>query len=161
MNDTHWTELEIRVLEGITSFHEMIPVGVTILHKMREADDRPIFQICGPMSTGGAGSLELNMRRFILAQKVARENGLYVFDQTPFQDAMIRLSQPWVDRKEYCTEILHIFYRGIFKTKILKGLVFLPGWESSVGTRWEREEALLHGLEVSEYPIEWMEQIST
>lgn len=151
----HWSEIEIATLSGITSFDEMVPVGIGILQRMFKPGSR-IVQICGPMSTGGKGSLEANMAYFQKAMDVASEKGLHVFDQTPFQDAMIRLAAEHEARREYCVEILHVFYRGIFKSGLISELMFLPDWESSVGSRWEREEAAALGIAVSEYPAEWL-----
>ncbi len=155
MHTNYWTDAENLALRDITSFDQMVPVGIGILKRMAEKNTH-IIQLCGPMSTGGLGSLEANMARFERALKTASERGSCVFDQTPFQDAMIRLGADWETRKEYCVDILHIFYRGIFKSGYVHELMFLPGWESSVGARWEYEEAKLLGLKISNYPEEWL-----
>lgn len=90
MEHNHWTEIETEALSRIGSFEEMVPVGIAILKRMQKLG-RPIVQICGPMSTGGRGSLQANMAYFRGAQRVAIRNGWTVFDQTPYQDSMIRL----------------------------------------------------------------------
>ena len=138
----------------------MIPVALGILRRM-SALEKPIVQICGPMTTGGRGSLKANMAFFKKAQLVASDKGLVIFDQTPFQDAMIRLSLEWGKRKEYCMPILEVFYRGVFQSGYIAALYFLPDWERSVGSIWERKEGVKLGLTILEYPMEWLYLIET
>jgi len=155
MQTNYWSEAENIALQGITSFDQMVPVGIGILERMAQRNSH-IIQICGPMSTGGRGSLLANMAHFQSAVSKASQNGLCIFDQTPFQEAMIRLGTDWETRREYCLDILHIFYRGIFKSGHIHELMFLPDWESSVGARWEYEEGRTLGLKISDYPTEWL-----
>jgi hypothetical protein len=96
------------------------------------------------------------MSHFHRAIDVAREKGLLVFDQTPFQEAMSRLVKANQNSKEYCLDILHVFYRGIFKSGLVSTLLFLPNWESSKGATWEWEEAGTLGIKRELYPIEWL-----
>ena len=156
----YWTVAERTALEKISSWDDMIPVALGILRRM-SALEKPIVQICGPMTTGGRGSLAANMAFFKRAQLVASNHGLVIFDQTPFQDAMIRLSSEWGKRQEYCTPILEVFYRGVFQSGHVSALYFLPGWEGSVGSRWEREEGARLSLTILEYPMEWLHLIET
>jgi hypothetical protein len=163
MNTPHvseyWTAENTAALNKISSFAEMVPVGVSILEKMAASGNRNIVQLCGPMSTGGRGFLEANMAYFKEAMRIASEKGLHIFDQLPFQEVMIRLGADWETRQEYCTDILHVFYRGIFKSGLIKHLLFLPDWQSSTGARWEREEGKALGLTISDYPPEWLRLI--
>ncbi|MDB5259047.1 MAG: hypothetical protein JWO73_255 [Candidatus Taylorbacteria bacterium] len=152
----YWSEEDLHVLAGITDFLQMVTVGNGILDRMAVKSDKRIVQLCAPMSRGGRGSLDANMAYFRKAQRVASDNGLYLFDQGPFQEAMIRLSAAHEERKEYCYDILHVFYRGIFKSRRIGELMFLPDWETSIGAKWEREEAPAHGLLITEYPEEWL-----
>ena len=56
----HWTEDEVMALQATTTFDEVAEVAIVILTRMK-ALGQPIVQICGPMSTGGLGSLQKNM----------------------------------------------------------------------------------------------------
>jgi hypothetical protein len=156
--NTYWTDIEHEALRNIRSFDEMVPVGIGILERMAQENSH-IVQICGPMTTGGRGSLAANMEHFNRAMVLASKNGLCVFDQTPFQDAMVRLGADWDARREYCLDILHIFYRGIFMSGHLRELMFLPDWRSSTGATWEYEEGKKLGLVVSDYPEEWLRML--
>ncbi len=151
----HWTEEERAALTGVSSFEEAANVALVILARMH-AVGHPIVQICGPMSTGGAGNLELNMARFQKAVDIAIERGLTVFDQIPFQDAIIRLSN-FHESEKYNDDILEIFYRRIFEAGYISKALFLPDWHSSKGATWEREFVSRLGLAVDEYPPEWLE----
>lgn len=158
MYTSFWTDAENRALESVTSFEEMVPVAVGILERMA-ATNTHIIQICGPMSTGGRGSLVANMAFFKKALAVAVQNGACVFDQTPFEGAIVRLGNVTDNPKEYCMDILHVFYRGVFMSGLLNELMFLPDWETSVGARWEYSEGSLLRLKLSDYPDEWLRAI--
>ncbi len=153
---SYWTEFEIVALRGVNDFHRMADVGLLLLERMQRADDRPIVQICGPMSTGGKGSLAANMAFFKKTVRVAIEQGAHVFDQTPFEESIVRLAVEHDARREYCKDILHIFYKRLFQSGRMEGLLFLPDWQSSVGAQWEHEEAQRIGLRVENYPAEWL-----
>ncbi len=154
MNE-HWTKAEIEALAQVASFEELAEIGVAIVTRMGTLG-REIVQVCGPMSTGGVGNLEANMARFRVAVDRAIENGLTVFDQIPFQEAMVRLCAGLEMRDGYYWEILEVFYTRVFATGQLHRFLFLSGWEESVGAKWEREVAQGFGIAVEEYPHEWL-----
>ncbi|OHA17459.1 MAG: hypothetical protein A3G52_02440 [Candidatus Taylorbacteria bacterium RIFCSPLOWO2_12_FULL_43_20] len=153
--NNHWTEVETLALEKVVKFEEMVPVGVCVLERMRKIGGN-IVMICGPMTTGGRGSLTANMEYFKKTQAFASFRGLFIFDQTPFEGTMQRLSEGHRHRKQYCVEILHIFYRQIFSRRLIDELMFLPDWASSTGASWERQEGTDLGLKISDYPREWL-----
>jgi hypothetical protein len=151
----HWTEDEKAALEGVASLEEAADIGISILKRMK-AEGKPVIQICGPMSTGGAGSIEKNMSRFEAAVDTAVQNGLTVFNQIPFQNAIIRVTD-YYEGAPYNTDILEVFYRRMFESGYMDGILLLPDWESSKGAIWERELALKLGMNIEDYPIEWLE----
>lgn len=151
----YWTEVEKSALLGVSSFDEAADVALIILGRMSKLG-KPIVQLCGPMSTGGFGTLELNMDHFRRAVDAAVDNGLTVFDQIPFQDVIVRLSD-LRNSTEYNTDILDIFYRRIFESGHISKALFLPGWRTSKGATWEREFVSRLGLPVDEYPSEWLQ----
>ncbi|MCC7004521.1 DUF4406 domain-containing protein [Candidatus Nomurabacteria bacterium] len=140
------------------SFEELALVGLEALEKMR-LSGREIVQICGPISTGGLGSIEKNIERFERAIEKAIEKGLHVFNQAPFEDAMKRLSVKYPKVDGYCVAILEVFYRKIFESGHVSRTLFLPGWESSKGATWERKLVSGLGIAVEEYPMEWINEI--
>jgi hypothetical protein len=97
------------------------------------------------------------MARFRQAIETASEHGLVVFNQLPFQDAIIRISsfdENSVD--SYDMAILEVFYKRVFESGYVKKTLFLPDWQSSKGARWERELVSKLGIPIEEYPIEWL-----
>lgn len=153
--DEYWTEVEREALSKADSYEEAADIAIALLARMRE-QGKPIVQICGPMSTGGLGNLRENMQRFQRAVDIAIEKGITVFNQVAFQEAIIRLSSYQEGDTEYDMGILERFYRRVFEAGHIDAFLFLPDWESSVGTRWEREVAAKVGIEVKEYPLEWL-----
>ncbi len=151
----YWTQREVGLLDTVTTFEELVDIALIILRRMEE-DNKPIVQICGPMSTGGLGNLEANMKVFQLAILEARKRGCAVFDQVLFQEAMIRIAD-WKPHKPYCQDILDVFYRGIFHSRMVKHTLFLPGWKTSRGSVWERKMLTLLSIPTEEYPEEWWE----
>ena len=150
----HLTESEAIALEKAESLVEAAEIAVSVLARMN-ASGRPIVQICGPLTTGGLGNLEANSARFERAIEIARERGLTVFNQMPFQEAIVRLSKHAYS-DEYDMDILEIFYRKIFECGHVATALFLPDWESSRGASWERGVVSSLGIRVEEYPLAWL-----
>lgn len=139
----------------VPTFADLAEVALAALGRLASKSRSGVAQICGPMSTGGLGSLDANMARFRRAVDVAHGRGVTVFDQLPFQDAMIRIID-WKPEKPYCHAILEEFYRPIFASGHLERLLFIAGWEHSTGAKWERDFGSTLGLRVEEYPMEWL-----
>lgn len=127
-----WTDEVRKAAEVAKDFHELSLVGIDILSGTSE---KFIF-VCGPVSTGGLGSVERNLQ--VLNTRVHEfiENGEFVFDQTPFEDVIKRLREELKDLDG--TRTLEEFYRPIIESGYIKEMRFLPGWKSSIGATWER-----------------------
>jgi hypothetical protein len=151
----YWTDVETKILKEVGSLEETGDLALVILERMK-ATGREIVQICGPLTTGGLGSLDMNMARFEFAIRRAQRHDLLVFNQIPFQEAIITLSPRRV-AGEYNMGILEIFYRKIFESGHVSRTLFLPEWESSFGARWERELVTTLGISNEDFPEEWLE----
>ncbi len=149
-----WTGAEKKRLEQADTLSELADIALVILGRMAE-EKRKIVQICGPMTTGGFGNLDDNMKLFQYAIDVASDRGLHVFNQLPFQDAMKRIVQ-WFPNQPYCQAILDNFYRPIFGSGYVQRTLFLPNWKTSHGASWEYGLVTELGLVVQEYPVEWL-----
>jgi hypothetical protein len=137
------------------TFEELASIAIDMLNEIYTSEDI-IVQICGPISTGGSGDIRKNINRFKKSIEIARKKGLKVFDQTPFEESVARLSSKYKKVDGYCIDILEIFYRRIFESKLVGKVLFLPDWQSSRGARWEREITTKLGLIIEDYPIEWL-----
>ena len=147
---THWTNEEHENCESSKNFEELLNIAFKILERMKKSG-KPIVEVCGPMSTGGCGSLEENFRLYNYAVKMLESNGKIVFNPTPFQKTMERLSGHLKDG-QYNMDILEVFYKGIFDSGYIKEVYFLPDWQSSKGASWERKTVADFGIKISEYP---------
>lgn len=139
----------------VSNFEDLAQIAISVLSRMKEAGHE-IVQICGPYTTGGLGSPELNGKRFEEARKAAESRGFIVFDQMPFEDAIKRIVTSYnLPPGEYCQDILDVFYRRIFESGYISKFLFIPGWESSKGARWEHEEAEKIGILSKDIPLDW------
>lgn len=96
----------------------------------------PVIQFCGPISTGGFGNTADNLEYLYSMIQASTERGVSVFNQVSYEK---RLDQVLKDHHEYDYPLLDFFYNPILKSKKISGLVFLPLWETSVGSQWEHD----------------------
>jgi hypothetical protein len=139
----HWTTDDLKRLETATTYGAMKDIAFDILRRIPP----PVAQVCGPISTGGCGSIEENLKAFgeAIADLVA--HGKNVFDQRPFEEPMQRAKV--IDPTHgYDLRLLDDFYLPLFESGLVHELYFLPGWESSRGARWEHEQAQRLGITI-------------
>lgn len=144
------------------SFAEAGAVAKRVLQSFPVHTHGSIIQVCGPITTGGFNSVKQNFVVFADAVRKLRERGNYVFDQTPLEIAVSRLWQDWKNDPAnygYCWPILEEIYQPLFESKIIGRLLFLPGWEYSTGTCWERSQGLSLSISVEPYPIHLYDEI--
>jgi len=139
----YWTDEDILKLEQAESVDKMLEVGLAVLKRMPS----PVAQVCGPISTGGRGSLLENLVAFNEAIVFLQAEGKIIFDQMPFEASMQRIKST-LQPGEYATSLLTDFYLPIFKSGLIKMMYFLPDWQSSKGASWEHEEAQKLGIEI-------------
>lgn len=158
MKDYKYKQIEI---DSAETFEELAEIAMSILKDM-SLEGKPIVQICGPISTGGLGDIDKNFERFKKAVETAGEKGLHVFNQTSFEEAIQRLSKYTQSKHSqnpdsYHMPILEVFYRKIFESGFVKTTLFLPDWQSSKGATWEHNLVTSLGIEIRDYPTEWLE----
>lgn len=152
--EDHWTDEELAYLERIERLGEAADFAIGILKHL--AQEGRVHQVCGPMTTGGLGCLEKNMERFQRAIATARQNDLIVFNQIPFQNVIIRITDHHRSTR-YNEAILTDFYGPIFASGLVQVLLFLPDWTTSRGAHWEYQRGLVCGLLLNDYPRHWLE----
>lgn len=121
-------------ITGVTELDELRDIAIRVIEKLKQ----PVGMVCGPLTNGGLGSFERNLTLMKIAIQKLQARGLSIFDQTPFQEPMIRMI-----REGRATEddFLQKFYLPLFELKLIRTLHFLPQWESSYGARWEHAQA--------------------
>lgn len=152
---THWTQEEYKACESAKTFKDLLVIALQILERMKKLG-KPIVEVCGPMTTGGRGSAEENFRLYNFAVKSLEDTGKIVFNPTPFQETMGRLSTH-LQGGEYNMDILEVFYRGLFSSGYIDTVYFLPGWQTSKGASWERKNIAGFGVKIEEYPADLLQ----
>lgn len=130
------------LLEKATTFEELAEIALKTL----EAMPQPIGMVSGPISTGGLGSKEENIEVFQKVINWLQDAGISIFDQMPFEKHMWRIIQTPYYKKE--NQLLEKFYLPIFESGFVKMMYFIPGWQSSVGAKWEHERVIRLGIEI-------------
>jgi hypothetical protein len=134
----YWNEKHLESISIAESYHELGKVAFDILRIM----PIPISQVCGPISSGGEGSLEKNLKIFEETIKKLALRGENMFNQIPFEKPMQNIKEksnlPYM---ETGLKLLNDFYLPIFRSGMVSRLYFIHGWESSFGARWEHDRA--------------------
>ncbi len=105
----------------------------------------PIIQFCSPISTGGFGNTDDNLEYLCSLIQSAERRGLSVFNQVSYEE---QLNQILKNHHGYDYPILDFFYNPILTSRKISGLIFLPLWETSIGSQWEHEFAISLGIPV-------------
>lgn len=145
----HWRKEDFEILATTHTYKDMARVALRILERI----PGPVVQVCGPLTTGGRGSLEENLKMFDQGVQLLVAQGKNVFDQRPFEEPMQRL-KILLPKGEYAVEILDDFYLPVFESGLIHELHFLPGWQESRGARWEYEQAQRLGISIHHLPEE-------
>lgn len=137
--DEDWQDID-----NAKSMKDLYIVAERVMKRVPE----PRIQVCGPISTGGKGSIDANLEVFNEKIKELQDIGLNVFDQMPFESQIYNLIHVFEKQGEYMEAILTDFYLPIFESGYISELYFLPGWESSHGAKWEHEQAERLGIKI-------------
>jgi hypothetical protein len=143
-----------------TTLQELAAIAI------REAQKFPggCHIVCGPISTGGQGSPEANVR--VLEKTIAAcvTTMHPIFDQSPYEQQLAHFHNQWVaeDPEEragsYCEGILSHFYLPLLQSKAIVRTWFIPGWESSYGASWERRMSIEFGIPYADIDASWFKR---
>lgn len=142
-NQVYWTPEDIAALERAQSFGELSKIALRVLSRM----PKTVGQVCGPISTGGVGSIPGNLKVFDQTIQQLVDKGVHIFDQMPFEEHFFRIIQAeWGTRHN--NQLLTDFYLPILQSGHIKTLYFMRGWQSSQGATWEHEKAQRLGIRI-------------
>ncbi len=136
----YWTSEDFIELEKADTVASMYAIARRVIDRM----PKPVVEVCGPIASGGLGSLEANLGLFNKTIKELQAKGLHVFDQMPFEMPMQALKK----KLAHPSEILDGFYLPLFESKDISALYFMPNWQSSFGSNWEHDLAQKLGIEI-------------
>ena len=158
MNPVHfdnWTEAQKAALRNAKSFSDLFHVAMSVVKRMPPG----VHMISGPISTGGVGTREGNMKVFSgVIEILTIEQGLNVFSQAPFELMIKELLEEWMianPKEKYCTPILTDFYKPLFESRLVTVMHFINGWESSHGARFEHAECVRLGIKIDYLGVEY------
>ena len=146
MPKKYWTKADECAMKTSTSFAELVPLAMRVLARMRARCAETIGMVCGPITSGGKGSKEKNIRIFMRYIREQRSKGLHIFSQMAFEETFWRLQA----ESPACRgdALLTQFYRPLFESGLMTVFYFIPGWQSSIGATWERGEAVRLGIAI-------------
>ena len=159
-----WHEEEWQYIKHCNTLADLVPVAHRVIDRFRA--DMPVALVSGPISTGGIlkpgtteADISANLKRFNEVVEGLLRAGLPLFNQMPFEDIMVPINREWKAKfpDQYCFPILEEFYRGVFEYGRLRGIILIPGWESSFGANWEVNLIKMLGKEVIHLPVDWHE----
>lgn len=140
----YWTKENWENLEKVESVGDLYIIAQSVISRM----PKPFVQVCGPIATGGLGSIEANLNTFNEKIKELQKQGLIVFDQMPFEEPMQKLKTKLSSNGEYLSDILTDFYYPIFESGQISAFYFISGWQTSFGAKCEHERAKELGIEI-------------
>ncbi len=136
----YWTPFDIFDLRNAETFEALFGIAQSVLFRMPQ----PIAMVCGPITSGGLGSKEENLKVFKKTIKDLSDKGIIVFSQMPFEEPIWKIQKtPYY--KGGC-HTLEGFYLPVFESGLVKNLYFMHGWESSLGATWEHIQAKRLGI---------------
>lgn len=131
----------LRIIQYANHPSELVVVAVELIRAL----ERPVFTVCGPISTGG--DVSANLERF---KKAIRIFSFYlpIFDQIIFEEFFQSYAKVFKKKfgNKYPKPILFDFYAKVWVYGNINGCLFLPGWRRSIGARWEYIKAKSLGI---------------
>lgn len=142
--ETGWESKDYRDVSVATTFEQLLEIALVILSRIPD----PVGIVCGPLTTGGLGSLEANTEEFKRRIGQLQQQGENIFNQMPFEPRMQKIKKtPYYDPTR--DHLLEAFYGGLFKKERLKTLFIIPpGEKMSYGLNWEIKRGELLGKNI-------------
>ncbi len=144
----HWNKKDRWAMKRAETFKELAKVAIRIARRMSS----PVGQVCGPITTGGVGTVKGNIRIFKRTIFGLQKSGKSIADQLPFEKPLWKIMRDfprqWGRPNKKDLQLLEEFYGTLFRSGALKILYFMPGWEFSFGACWEYALGNKLGLEI-------------
>lgn len=116
--------------------------------------------VCGPISTGGLGSIEENLGVFNATIATLRRTDPAVFDTLPFEAGIVDQRIAWEKNpanagKPFSTALMTEFYGPLFRQPSITHAYFIPGWEASFGATMQRGMLIALQRRIIDLPADW------
>ena len=139
----YWNKEFLERVYSAVSYQELGEIGLIILKGMPQ----PIAQVCGPITSGGLGSIEKNLDVINRTIRKLTSNGSIVFNQMPFEQPMQDMQRTsTLPVEETYQSLLNDCYLPLFNSGLIRRLYFIYGWRFSFGAKWEHQKAQELGI---------------
>lgn len=146
----YWTREDAKELERVTSFKEIGAIMLRVLTRIPE----PVGMVIGPITTGGLGCVEKNMKVFAMHIAVLEREKKNIFNQLPFEPAIWRVRKliagenpTDLENEAVNAQLIQDIYFKLFESGKIAKLHRIHNWFSSFGARMEDEKAFQLGIE--------------
>ncbi|MEK7192152.1 MAG: hypothetical protein AAB646_01390 [Patescibacteria group bacterium] len=147
----YWRKKDQEDVKKAKTYSQLVKIAFRILKRMPQ----PIGQVCGPITSGGFGSLKKNLKVFQSVIDRLQKEGKTIFDQLPFENALHRLYRS-SGHKDPGKQLLEEFYFPIFVSGLVKHLYFMPNWATSNGATWEFHTANHLGIPLEVLALDYL-----
>lgn len=148
-------EIYYKELENVNNYLDASKIALSIIKEM----PRPVGQVCGPITTGGVGSVKENLKIFSNTIEKLTQEGKNIFNQLPFEETLKRIrNNDWRPFSEKNLRLLKEFYGTVFESGLVENLYFIHGWEKSFGTTWEHRKTGILNLNRMYLPKDYIKQ---
>lgn len=151
----HWTECDRQELtheaEHASDFKGLLKIAIRIITRMPRKEGACVAQVCGPISSGGYGSVEKNLAMMDKVIRSFADKGFCVFNQIPFERPMQQIKSRLHEQnpdKNVGLQLLEEFYLPLFEQRHVTQLIFMWHYHTSMGACWEHVQGSRLGLSI-------------
>lgn len=149
----YWRFHNLLDLKKAENYSDLKEIALDVLQRMPQ----PIGEVCGPISSGGYGSIEENMKDFNKTIEKLIQRRYSVFNQMPFEIPMQRMKQEsGLSKEEANSQLLGQFYYPIFDSGLIKRVYFMHNWKTSHGSRIERQRTIERRISIETLPADFL-----
>lgn len=149
-----WREEDVHDRDG-GGIEASLDVAMRVIRRRREPQ---LVMPSGPIGSGGVGDPRQNIDIFAATVEALHLRHAPVFSVIPFEKRFVKIIEAWkgAGNAGYCMPILEVFYRAILKTGRIKAMCFIPNWQSSFGSCWERRECERLDIQCIDLPLDFI-----
>lgn len=130
--------------EALRNAKTYAEIGSIALQVQKDMEFK-VEQVCGPIGTGGYGTLDQNLESFGRTIDKLKQLGLPMYDQRPMESAIQRIKN---GSTIYPKGILTEIYLPLFESGGISKVYFMHNWQTSTGARWENEQCKRLGIDI-------------
>jgi len=146
----YWTQSDCEIVLQNHQPGILYQVAMRIVNRIHQCAS-PLCLVVGPVTTGGLGHSEENLKVLAGAIELVRYKGYAVFNQLYFELAFKRYVEDFREKfgdEKYPSEIITNFYLPLIDNGRFVYCYTIEGWETSIGARMKYEHFQKTGREI-------------